>query len=185
MKNKYTENNISELIRSTMQAVGMDVELKQDNSGVNMSYNFIGDYVGFDVNRLIEARSEMQSPVSLELYIKVITMHELGHAVDRHALLDSLTRTIEIFNMKRNYSLFEQYNNVDLLSMIMEEHKMNIIFEETAWKNAKKLNLEHQIVDMEFFNIVEAHSLSTYKNLYLEDLQLYEELVAVQSAQIA
>ena len=100
MKNKDTEKYIHQLISSTMHDVLMDVELKQDNSGINMSYNFIGNYVGFDVNRLLEASDEMQTPISLESYIKIITIHELGHAIDRDALLDSLSRTLEIYNIK-------------------------------------------------------------------------------------
>ncbi|MFJ5768435.1 integrase [Psychrobacillus sp. NPDC093180] len=185
MKNKYNEKYVQRLIRSTMQAVGMEVELKQDNSGINMSYNFIGDYVGFDVDRLLEVSKEMQTPISLELYIKIITMHELGHAIDRDALLNTLARTLEIFDTKKSHSLYELYNNIDLLAMLIEEHEMNIVFEETAWENAKNLNKEFQMVDEEIFEAVKAHSLATYKSLYEEDLQLYEELAALQSVQIA
>lgn len=185
MKNKCNETYIQQLIKSTMQAVGMEVELKQDNSGINMSYNFIGHYVGFDVNRLVEASEEMQLPISLELYIKIITMHELGHAIDRDALLNTLSRTLEIFDKKNSHSLYELYNNVDLLAMLIEEHEMNIVFEETAWENAKTLNKKFQIVDEESFKAVKAHSLLTYTELYEEDLHLYEGLVASQSVQIA
>lgn len=185
MQNKFTETYIHQLINSTMHDVGMNVELKQDNSGINMSYNFIGNYVGFDVNRLLEVSNEMQTLISLELYIKIITIHELGHAMDRDALLDSLTRTLEIFNKKNNHSLYELYNNIDLLAMLMEEHEMNIIFEETAWENAEILNKKFRIVDEKSFEIVKAHSLSTYMNLYKEDLHLYEELMASQHVQIA
>lgn len=185
MKNKCNETYIQQLIKSTMQAVGMEVELKQDNSGINMSYNFIGHYVGFDVNRLVEASKEMQLPISLELYIKIITMHELGHAIDRDALLNTLSRTLEIFDKKNSHSLYELYNNIDLLAMLIEEHEMNIVFEETAWENAKQLNVQFNMVDEDMFEAVKAHSLSTYKSLYEEDLHLYEELVALQNAQIA
>lgn len=185
MKNKYYEKYIHWLIRSTMKAVGMDVELKQDNFGINMSYNFIGDYVGFDVERLLEACNEMQTTISLDLYIKIITMHELGHAIDRNALLATLSRTLEIFDTKKSHSLYELYNNVDLLNMLIEEHEMNIVFEETAWENAEKLNKEFNIVNEEMFEAVKSHSIATYKDLYAEDLHLYEELVALQSVQIA
>jgi len=185
MKNKNTEKYIHQLISSTMHDVLMDVELKRDNSGINMSYNFIGNYVGFDVNRLQEASSEVQTLISLESYIKIITIHELGHAIDRDALLASLSRTLEIYNTKKSHSLYELYNNLDLFAMLIEEHEMNIIFEETAWENAKILNKKFQIVDERSFEAVKAHSLSTYMNLYNEDLHLYEELVASQSVQIA
>ena len=185
MEEKYTEKYIHQLISSTMQDVKMAVELKQDFSGVNMSYNFIGDYVGFDVKRLVEVINEMQLPISLELYIKIITLHELGHAIDRIALLDSLTRTLEIFDTKQSHSLYELYNDVNLLAMIIEEHEMNIVFEETAWRNAENLNRKFHIVDWENFDDVRAHSLLTYKNLYKQDLHLYEELVAEHTNQIA
>ncbi|MEI4769380.1 integrase [Psychrobacillus sp. FJAT-51614] len=185
MNHKYTEKNLCELINATMQSVGMNVPLKQDNSGVNMSYNFIGDYVGFDAERLIKAKEEMQKTISLELYIKTITMHELGHAIDRKALLATLDRTMEIFDAKRNHSLYELYNSVDLLSMIIEEHEMNIIFEETAWENAQKLNQEFQVVDEECFEAIKKYSLGTYREIYQEDLYLYEKLVAEHAIQIA
>ena len=154
MNDKYTEKNLCELISATMQSVEMDVQLRQDNSGVNMSYNFIGDYVGFDANRLIEAKEEMQTTISLEVYIKTITLHELGHAIDRKALLETLDRTIEIFDAKRNNSLYELYNRVDLLSMVIEEHEMNLIFEETAWENAQKLNEKFHIVEEKCFEAI-------------------------------
>lgn len=185
MKNKDIKKYICQLISSTMHDVRMDVELKQDNSGINMSYNFIGNYVGFDVNRLLEVCEEMRTPISLESYIQIITIHELGHAMDRHALLDSMSRTLEIYNTKKSHSIYELYNNLDLLAMLIEEHKMNITFEENAWENAELLNKKFQIVDEKSYEAVKAHSLSTYIKLYEEDLHLYEELVASQSAQIA
>ena len=83
----------------------MTVKIKQDDSGINMSYNFIGDYVGFDAKRLVEARNELMLPTSLEIYVKTMTLHELGHAVDRQALQASLPRTIEIFTMKKQHAL--------------------------------------------------------------------------------
>lgn len=185
MHNKFTETHIHQLISSTLHDVLMDVELKQDNSGINMSYNFIGNYVGFDVNRLQEASAEVQTLISLESYIKIITIHELGHAIDRDALLASLSRTLEIYKTKKSHTLYELYNNLDLLAMLIEEHKMNIIFEENAWENAKILNNKFQIVDEKSFEAVKSHSLSTYTKLYEEDLHLYEGLVASQSVQTA
>jgi hypothetical protein len=185
MNDKYTEKNLCELISATMQSVEMDIQLRQDNSGVNMSYNFIGDYVGFDANRLIEAKEEMQTTISLEVYIKTITLHELGHAIDRKALLETLDRTIEIFDAKRNNSLYELYNRVDLLSMVIEEHEMNLIFEETAWENAQKLNEKFHIVEEKCFEAIKKYSLETYTDLYHEDLNLYEKLVKEHTVQIA
>lgn len=92
-------NQIQQWIQSTMDAVGMDIELKQMNNGINMSYNFIFNNVGYDVKRVQEVLAE--TPISPEAYIKALTIHELGHAVDRKALMDSLERTIEIFEMKK------------------------------------------------------------------------------------
>ena len=64
-----------------------------------------------------------------------------------HALLESLERTIEIFRTKNSNLVSEIYNDRELLSMIMEEHEMNIIFEETAWRNAERLNADFNFVD--------------------------------------
>jgi hypothetical protein len=155
----------------------MDVQLKSQSSGVNMSYNFILNYVGFDINRLQRAKNEMQAHITLEKYIKALTLHELGHAVDREALMDSLPRTIEIFKMKKNHSIHQRYQDNTLLAMLIEEHEMNIVFEETAWVNAQKMNRIYQIVDWDSFEKVKTHSLSTYKELYEKDLENYNRLV--------
>ncbi|WP_152534709.1 hypothetical protein [Bacillus cihuensis] len=107
------------------------------------------------------------------------------HAVDRKSLLDSLERTIEIFKMKKRYSQYELYNDRKLLAMLIEEHEMNIVFEETAWENSKKMNEEYSIVDWRSFELVKAQGLATYIHLYQEDLNLYKRLVAEHSDQIA
>ncbi|NEU32153.1 integrase, partial [bacterium LRH843] len=140
MKGINNEKWLKDLIQSVMKAVEIEIEVRQENTGVNMSYNFIQNFVGFDAKRIQKARTELQSPLSLELYIKIFTLHELGHAVDQKALLDSLPRTIEILQMKRSYTRNEHYNNTDLLAILIEEHEMNIAFEETAWTNAENLN---------------------------------------------
>ena len=72
-----------------------------------------------------------------------MTLHELGHAVDREALQASLPRTIEIFTMKKQHTLKEIYHQEQLLAMLIEEHEMNIQFEQTAWENAWMLNRTH------------------------------------------
>lgn len=64
------EKELFQVIQSVVQAVNMTVKIKQDDSGINMSYNFIGDYVGFDAKRLVEARNELMLPTSLEIYVK-------------------------------------------------------------------------------------------------------------------
>jgi hypothetical protein len=185
LNNKGRKNWIEQLIKSTIRAVGMDMELNEKHTGVNLSYNFILNYIGYDVKRIEEAIKEMQDQVSLKSYIQAFTLHELGHALDRKALLDSLTRTLEFYEMKKNYTIYEQYSEYNLLTMIIEEHKMNIAFEETAWANAEKLNMEYGIVDWESFEKVKNQGMATYLNLYVEDLQIYNKLVSEQTEQIA
>ena len=176
---------IEEIIQSTVKEVEMDIELKKDNSGINMSYNFIGDYIGVDLNRLVAAKDEMTLPIPLELYVKILTIHELGHAIDRQALMATMDRTVEIYHMKQNHSLKELYNNLDLLTVILEEHKMNITFEYTAWDNAEMLNEKYAIVEPGYLAFVKKHSLSTYLNSYHEDLSIYNNLIAEANEQIA
>jgi hypothetical protein len=185
LNNKGRKNWIEQLIQSTIRAVGMDMELKEKHTGVNLSYNFILNYIGYDVKRIEEAIKEMKNQVSLKSYIQAFTLHELGHALDRKALLDSLTKTLEFYEMKKTHTIYEQYSDYNLLTMIIEEHKMNIAFEETAWANAEKLNKEYGIVDWESFEKVKNQGMATYLNLYAGDLQLYNTLVSEQGEQIA
>lgn len=173
---------IHQLIQSTMDAVQLNLPLKEDRSGVNMCYNFIGEYVGFDAQRLVKAHEEMNTTISLETYIQTITIHELGHAMDQAALSASLPRTVEIFQMKKRHPVHELYTNPELLASLIEEHEMNLVFEETAWNNAEKLNEHYQIVDPSAFEQIRRHSLSSYYKLYEEDLQLYDKLNASQPA---
>jgi hypothetical protein len=181
LNNKSRKNWIEHLIHSTMSAVRIELELKQNHTGVNMSYNFILNYIGYDVKRIEEAIKEMQAQVSLECYIKAFALHELGHALDRKALLDSLTKTLELYEMKKNHTIYEQYSDYNLLTMLIEEHEMNIAFEETAWVNAEKLNMEYGIVDWESFEKVKNQGMATYLKLYEKDLEVYNKLVSEQT----
>ena len=176
MQDSYKKNDLRQLILSTITAVGMETELKKDDCGINMSYNFIGDYVGFDGKRLVEAWQEMQADIPFEQYVKTLTMHELGHAIDREALQASLDRTLEIMDMKNSLSARELYTNRNYLSVLLEEHEMDISFEETAWRNAKLLNDTAGLVDDFTFELIKKHSLATYLDLYEEDLALYNKL---------
>lgn len=185
MKKKNRAKDLYALIDDVVCATGMNVPIKQDVSGINMSYNFIGDYIGFDATRLFEAKNEIFPSPSLEVYIKTLTLHELGHGVDRQALLASLSRTLEIYTMKNNYSSKEIYNNKQLLSMIIEEHEMNMTFEETAWENAWDLNQKLQLVEQHDFEHIKVHSLATYQKNYQADLQLYNDLLAQPILQLA
>ena len=185
MKKMNIEKDLSALIGAVVCATGMNVPIKQDYSGINMSYNFIGDYISFDATRLLEAKNELMPSPSLEVYIKTMTLHELGHGVDRQALLASLSRTIEIYTMKKNHSSKEIYNSKQLLSMIIEEHEMNINFEETAWDNAWHLNQKLQLVAKHDFEHIKEHSLATYNKNYQMDLQLYNDLLSQHLLQLA
>lgn len=178
------DKELFQVIQSVVQAVNMAVKIKQDDSGINMSYNFIGDYVGFDAKRLVEARNELMLPTSLEIYVKTMTLHELGHAVDRQALQASLPRTIEIFTMKKQHALKEIYRQEQLLAMLIEEHEMNIQFEQTAWENAWMLNHTHHLVPEKDFDYIKQHSLATYQRLYEQDLQAYHHLLNQQMVQL-
>ncbi len=183
MQDNYKEKNLRQLILSTIKAVGMNTELKKDECGINMSYNFIGDYVGYDKKRLVEAWKEMQAAIPFEQYVKTLTMHELGHAIDREALQDSLERTLEILDIKNSHSPRELYTNIDLLSVLLEEQQMDITFEETAWRNAKYLNETAGLVDSFTFEFIKKHSLATYKDLYEEDTALYNKLAEERTLQ--
>ena len=180
-----TQNNIEEIIHSTVHSVNMTMEVYKDNSGINMSYNFIGNYIGVDLHRLFIAIEEMPCSLTMELYVKILTMHELGHAMDRVALMNTLERTKEIFHMKRNHSIKEIYNNLEMLSVILEEHEMNLVFEETAWTNAETLNETYKIVNPVYLEIVKKHSMSTYINSYEADLSIYNSLMEETNEQIA
>lgn len=177
MLSRYTNKYIEKVIRSIMKTVRIDLELRQDHSGINMSYNFIGHYIGVDFERLVSSWEEIQALVSLELYIKILTIHELGHAMDRQDLLESLERTIEIFQTKKRYLVSEIHKNRELLAMLIDEHEMNIAFEQTAWINAEMLNEKFSLIDHSSFVLVKKHSLESYQKLYLEDLKLYETLL--------
>lgn len=61
--------------------------------------------------------------------------------------------------------------------MLIEEHEMNIQFEQTAWENAWMLNRTHPLVPEEDFDYIKQHSLATYQKLYEQDLQAYHHLL--------
>ena len=64
-----------------------------------MSYNFIGKYIGSRFTRLISALEERYA-LSLDSYIKTLTIHEFGHPMDRAALLESLKRQLKSYELK-------------------------------------------------------------------------------------
>ncbi len=181
----YKESDLYQLISSTIQEVGIHIQVEKDHSGINMSYNFITNIVSFDANRLVKAAEELHPLVPFEIYVKTITLHELGHALDRAALQLSLDRTLEFFAMRERNSPQEIYQNPELLSMIIEEHKMNIAFEETAWDNAEKLNDILNMVDKKTFELIKKHSMSSYLHNYQEDLSVFTALQETKTLQEA
>lgn len=177
-------DKISNLIEATLATVGMDLEIRHEPCGINMSYNFILHYVGFDAKRISTAVKEVDPAVTLEQYVKAFTLHELGHALDREALLDSLPRTMEIYETKHSYSKDELYSSRELLALVLEEHTMNLEFEETAWKNAEKLNRIFGIVDWSVFEQIKQQGLITYQRAYRKDLKIHDRLLS-SKAEIA
>lgn len=180
MKERITESQIVAVIESTIRTVNMDVELKQESTGVNMMYDFIKDEVIVDISRVQKACQELPEPMPLETYLRVLTIHELGHAMDRKALQDSLDRTKEIILMKKQAAAEKQPTDLPFMTMVIEEHEADITFEETAWANAEILNSYFEIVDGDSFETVKAHSLSTYRAAYEADLEIYKGFIRKQ-----
>lgn len=176
MKDCMTESQIATLVESIIYAVNMDVKVKMERTGVNMMYDFLKDEVIVDSKRVQKACNALPQPVSLDTYIRVLTIHELGHAMDREALLKSLDRTKEVIAMKKQAAAEKRPADYLLMKMIIEEHESDITFEETAWANAVILNSFFKIVDGDSFEKVRTHSLSTYQKLYEDDLIIYHGL---------
>ncbi|MFC5602086.1 integrase [Sporosarcina koreensis] len=180
MIERMTESQIVAMIESTIRAVYMDVELKQESTGVNMMYDFIKDEVIVDIARVQKACQELPEPMPLETYLRVLTIHELGHAMDRQALLNSLGRTKEIIIMKKQAAAEKRPTDLPFMTMVIEEHEADIAFEETAWANAELLNSFFEIVDGDTFENVKVHSLSTYRAAYEADLKIFNGFIRTQ-----
>lgn len=176
---------IRQLIESTMKAVGMELEVREEQTGINMSYQFIYNFVGFDAKRIQQAVKSQIDPVSLEVYVQCFTLHELGHAVDRLALMQSLQRTVEIFQIKDSYRQSGLTSKELYLDAVLEEHEMNIKFEETAWHNAALLNENSRIVTLEIFERLKEQGMETYRQAYERDLLYRDQLTASVTEEIA
>ena len=161
-----------------MDLTGFKLDVLEHTKGVNMSYNFIYDRIGVDIARVQEAKKELALPVSLKTYIEVMTLHELGHAADREALLESLPWTIEVYNIKKAAAVDSHFSDPALLKLILDEQLMNIEFEKTAWNHAETMNRQHKVADKETFEFIRKHSLASYEIPYLENLQIYEGQLA-------
>jgi|GEM_PF-434685 len=177
MNKRNHKKQLKNLICAVVAEVQMDAGVCEQSTGVNMSYDFIQNRVYFDFYRVQEARLEMDDPVSLEQYIRSLTIHELGHAMDRETLLASMPRMIEIAKVKRKHSFTERKERLDLFKTDIDSHEMEIGFEETAWKHAETLNRLYQIADWDSFHKVVAHSMKSYTKYYEKDLQTYRKLL--------
>lgn len=177
------KKKIRKRISATIQAVNLNRKVGIQQSGVNMSYDFIEDCIYVDLKRVIQARLEMPQPVDLPEYIKALTLHELGHALDREALLTAMPRMIEIARIKRENEFVTRRKDIQLFSYDIEAHKMDIAFEKTAWGNARVLNAQYGIVSWSIFEQVENHSMSSYYGFYEKDLTDYKRLVAAERMQ--
>ncbi|MFD1205558.1 integrase [Sporosarcina contaminans] len=185
-KNVRMKNSeIVSLIESTIQVVNMDVELVVEKTGVNMMYDFIKNEVVVDVDRVQKACKEMTPAMPLTTYIKTVTIHELGHSMDRKALLSSLDRAVEIIEAKKQAAAEKRPKDLPFVTMLLEEHETDIAFEETAWANAEILNRFYGVVDWDSFEKVKDHSMATYRSAYEEDYEIFEQLRETQENIIA
>ncbi|WP_301108106.1 integrase [Sporosarcina sp.] len=181
MNTEMQTTDLSQYIKYVMESVEMSVPLREVHDGINMSYNFIGKYIGFDPERLPDSHTELAPFCSFETYVQVMTLHELGHVIDHAALQDSLTKTISIFTMKKSHELHEILSKPELFKLLIEENEMNMAFEITAWDNATLLNERFQLVEAECFNAIRKNSLATYERLYETDLTRYHSLLSKKS----
>ncbi|WP_432353316.1 integrase [Sporosarcina sp. A2] len=181
MKDQFKED-IETIICETIATVNMEINVVQKKTGVNMMYDFIENCVLVDSERLHVARAEMENEISLPDYIQALTLHELGHALDRQALMESLPGTLEVIALKKTYSRQELYGETELLKKVIDENDRDYQFEETAWAHAERLNDMCRIVSAGQMEQMKKHGLATYKELFLQDSTVYEGLVAAEPA---
>lgn len=172
-----TKHEIFSIIKTTMRTVNMDMELKDERTGVNMMYDFIKDEVLVDCDRVQEACKEISEPIPLQTYVEVVTIHELGHAMDRKALLASLDRAVELYEAKKIVAAENRATDIPFIKMRLEELSTDIAFEKTAWANAEILNRFFGIVDWAYFERIRSHSLSTYEKLFEQEMKCYKNLM--------
>lgn len=146
-----------------MQRTGLNLDVKEDHCGINMTYQFIHDYVTYDSERIMQALAEQRHPVDLDTYVTAITLHELGHSTDREALLASIPQSIEVLKLKQGLPVPAQYGDPNVLGILIEEDERNLVFEKTAWENAGMLNSMHQLVRPDDFDAIAIQSLGTYE----------------------
>ncbi|WJY27103.1 MULTISPECIES: hypothetical protein [Sporosarcina] len=180
--NEQLNEQILGTIRTTMAAVSMELDIIEQTTGVNMMYDFIDHCILVDIERLCEARLEMEEPLPLLEYVTALTLHELGHAMDRKALLDSLPQTREIIDLKRRYSWRELSRSMPLMKKLIDENERDYAFEQTAWHNASRMNRMCRLVDPKRLNEMQIHGLRTYEKSFEHDRVVYEGLAAAETA---
>lgn len=173
MPNKQLENKIINVIEDTLSMIQLDIEVRLDTCGINMNYHFINNTIGYDPVRIVAAKKEIGFPITLTEYVQTFTLHEVGHALDREALLASLEDTVAVMKLHKKYPSYQLKTDPNLLKQIVKEDERNISYEKTAWNNARKLNKEYNVVNVDLFNKIETHSLQTYIDMYKESLVLY------------
>lgn len=173
---------IQDLVEQTIRDVEMEVAVKQEATGVNMMYDFIKHEVLIDMERIRKAYGELPESMPFETYICTLTIHELGHGMDRDALLASLDRAVEIMKEKKQACAEKRDRDLPFMEMLIEEHERDIVFEETAWANAELLNRYYEIVNWQDFLKVKEHSLASYQTSYEKDLAVYQERKVAQDS---
>ncbi|MCW1928127.1 hypothetical protein [Bhargavaea beijingensis] len=156
-------HQLETVIRETMIRVGVTREVRLERNGINMTYHFIHDYITYDPDRIPEAVAEQEYPVSLKTYVAAITMHELGHALDRRALLAGLSLSREVYQMKKTTPSRILERNPEYRAKVILEEEQNLLAEKTAWENAEELNRKYRLVSEKDFEAIKRQSLSTYE----------------------
>ncbi|GKV68335.1 hypothetical protein NCCP2716_08330 [Sporosarcina sp. NCCP-2716] len=180
--NDRSQTDVLGIIRETMAAVSMELQIIESATGVNMMYDFIDHCILVDAERLHEARLEMEEPIELADYVRALTLHELGHALDRKALLASLPKTREIIELKREHTWDELSASMEWMKKLVDENDRDYVFEQTAWTNAARMNNMCRLVDKNCLSKMERHGLKTYEQVFLEDRIVYDGLAAAESA---
>ena len=166
-------HQIETIIRETMIRVGVTREVRLEKNGINMTYHFIHDYITYDPERIPEAVAEQKHPVSLETYVSAITMHELGHALDRRALLAGLSLSREVYQMKKTTPPRILERNPGYRAKVILEEEQNLLAERTAWDNAAELNRKYRLVGKQDFEAIRQQSLSTYERRFAGKVQIF------------
>jgi hypothetical protein len=166
-------HQIEKVIRETMIRVGVKREVRLERNGINMTYHFIHDYITFDPDRIPEAVAEQMRPVSLETYVAAITMHELGHALDRRALLAGLSLSREVYQMKKTAPPKVLERNPEYMAKVILEEEQSLVAEKTAWENAEELNRKYRVISELDFAAIRRQSLSSYEHRLARKVRVF------------